>query len=82
MHFKKMNLVNAYIACFYYFVKGGIQDFLRGGSNLQRGFDLLNLPVTVNLLFFPDFSKNSPCLAEPPLDLPLFCSRSLIFFIQ
>ena len=44
MHFKKMHLVNALIACFYYFVQGRIQDFLRGGSNLQRGFDLLNLP--------------------------------------
>ena len=40
MHFKKMHLVNAQKACFYYFVQGQ-----RGGSNLQRGFGLLNLPV-------------------------------------
>ena len=80
MHFK-MNVVNAYIACFYYFVQGRIQDFLREGSNLQRGFDLFNLPVTVNLLIFPDYSENSPCLAKPPLDPPLLCGRSLILFI-
>ena len=63
MHFKKMNLVNASIACFYYFVQARIQDFLRGGSNLQKGFDLLKLPV--NLLIFHDYSEISPCLAEP-----------------
>ena len=67
MHFKKMHLVNAYIAYFYHFVQGRIQGFLRGGSNLQRGFDLLNLPDTGNLLFFTDFSENSQCLSEPPL---------------
>ena len=78
MHFKKMNLVKAYIACFYYFVQGRIQDFLRGGSNLQWGFDLLNLPVNVNLLIFPDYSENPPCLVEPPLDPPLLCIRSLV----
>ena len=66
MHFKKMHLVNAYIAYFYHFVQGRIQDFLRGGSNLQRGFDLLNLPDTGNLLFFTDFSENSLCLSDPP----------------
>ena len=41
-----------------YFVQGWIQDFLREGSNLQRGFNLLNFPD--NLLIFPDFSENSP----------------------
>ena len=45
MHFKKMHLVNTLIASFYYFVQGRIQDSLRGGSNLQRGFGLLNLRV-------------------------------------
>ena len=38
--------------------QGQIQDFLIGGSNLQTGFDLLIL--LDNLLFFPDFSENSP----------------------
>ena len=33
--------------------QGRIQDFLIGGSNLQRGFDLLILPDY--LLIFPDF---------------------------
>ena len=55
--------------------------FLERGFNLQRGFNLLNLPDN-NLIIFPDFSENSLCLAKPPLDLQLRCSRSLIFFIQ
>ena len=43
--------------------QGQIQDFLIGGSNLQRGgggggSDLLILPDY--LLIFPDFSKNAP----------------------
>ena len=57
MHFKKMHLVNPYIAYFYHFVQGRIQDFLRGGSNLQRGFDLLNLPDTGNFYFLLIFLR-------------------------
>ena len=36
--------------------EGRIQDFLIGGSYLQRGFNLLNF--SDNLLIFPDFSAN------------------------
>ena len=35
-------------------LQGRIQDFFIGGSNLQRGLDLLILPDY--LLYFPDFS--------------------------
>ena len=38
--------------------QGLVQDFLKGGSNLQRGFDLLILHDYQ--LFFKDFSENSP----------------------
>ena len=39
-------------------VSGWIQDFLIGGSNLQRGFDLL---ISLDYLsILPDFSENSP----------------------
>ena len=37
--------------------QGRIQNFLIGGSNLQRGFDLLIVPDY--LLFFSEFSGNS-----------------------
>ena len=39
-------------------VQGQIQDFLIEGSNLQTGLDLTIL--SEYLLFFPDFSENSP----------------------
>ena len=36
-------------------MQGQIQEFLKRGSNLQRGLDLLILPD--NLFIFPDFLK-------------------------
>ena len=47
--------------------QGQIQDFLKVGSNLQRGFDLLTVPDY--LLFFPDFSEHSP------MKMVVFCLK-------
>ena len=73
-------------------VQGRIQDFLIGGSNLQRGGGggVNLLIVTDYLIFLPDYSKNSPrkwnnfvskgCLSEPPeppLDPPLQSDQDL-----
>ena len=51
-----LNVIYVYFDILH--IQGQIQDFLIGGSNLQKGVDLLNVPEY--LLFFPDFSEYYP----------------------